>query len=133
MSVKGDKEYMRAWRLAHLEQSRSYNTRWRSNNIVRAREISRKSTRSYNRKKRAEIIDFLGGECVRCGFDDWRALQVDHVNGDGHIHRKQDGTTFTSKLFRTIVEDPKRFQLLCANCNWIKRYENNENRGIILS
>ena len=26
-----------------------------------------------------------------------------------------------------VVQNSDKFQLLCANCNWIKKHENNEN------
>lgn len=74
--------------------------------------------------KRKEILELLGGKCCRCGFDDVRALQVDHVNGGGHQERKI--TTSVNKLFKDIKKIPEKYQLLCANCNWIKRYENKE-------
>src|SRR6266446_5698640 len=56
----------------------------------RAREyqISKKDDRrlyirEYHRRIRREVIEHLGGKCVHCGFSDYRALQVDHINGDG--------------------------------------------------
>lgn len=30
---------------------------------------------------------------------------------------------------RRIIEHPDDYQLLCANCNWIKRHENSEVLG----
>ena len=46
-----------------------------------------------NRKRiddrlKIELIAIMGGKCVRCGYSDPRALQVDHVNGEGTKHRK---------------------------------------------
>lgn len=73
-------------------------------------------------------IALLGSKCKNCDFRDARALQIDHVNGDGYIDRITNGM-WSMKLYRAIVNgivDIKRYQLLCANCNWIKKYENNE-------
>lgn len=36
---------------------------------------------NYNHNNRELLFDLLGGKCCRCGFDDVRALQVDHKNG----------------------------------------------------
>ena len=72
--------------------------------------------------RRIEVIKFLGSKCVKCGFDDERALQVDHVNSDGF----KDKNISASKRFARIQETPERYQLLCANCNWIKRVEKEE-------
>ena len=41
--------------------------------------------RKLNLKWRLKVIDSLGGRCSRCGFNDVRALQIDHVNNDGNI------------------------------------------------
>lgn len=77
------------------------------------------------REKRWQIIALLGGSCVRCGFDDARALQVDHVNGNGAEERRAIGSG-THRLLREVKENAERYQLLCANCNWIKRHERGE-------
>ena len=73
---------------------------------------------------RRRMLDALGGKCLRCGFDDWRALQIDHVNGDGRSDRDRVGNR--NRYFKAVVSSPDRYQLLCANCNWIKRYEQQE-------
>lgn len=68
----------------------------------------------------------LGGECVKCGFTDARALQVDHVAGGGLKHIR--AVPWRAR-YRHIIETVPNtiYQLLCANCNWIKRAELNEN------
>jgi len=77
------------------------------------------------RAVRQEIIKALGGKCERCGFEDWRALQADHIipcGSHGHFtnHRLLADIKLCSR------QGIKKYQCLCANCNWIKRYENNE-------
>jgi len=76
----------------------------------------------------------LGGKCAKCGFDDYRALQIDHINGDGYKERKSKGVGQKyigncNTVKKVCKGELKNYQLLCANCNWIKRYENNEHRG----
>jgi len=66
----------------------------------------------------------LGGSCAQCGFTDIRALQIDHKNGDGSAQRREIGGLH--RMYRDILKNPVPYQLLCANCNWIKRYENGE-------
>ncbi|MEK7178047.1 MAG: hypothetical protein AAB721_00070, partial [Patescibacteria group bacterium] len=57
---------------------------------------------------------------------DYRALQIDHILGNGSKERKKNNTT---KIYHKIVnKQTKGYQLLCANCNWIKRYTNKEYR-----
>lgn len=76
-------------------------------------------------KLRTGIIEKMGGKCVRCGFDDPRALQFDHVNGGG---RRLSGNFVNHRAYLKSIRDNKdgMFQLLCSNCNWIKRFENKE-------
>lgn len=85
--------------------------------------------REEQRKRRREFIDAMGGECVRCHFDDIRALQVDHVNGDGAAERTAGVRKDTRKYFDYVLAHRDRYQLLCANCNWIKRVEEKEASG----
>jgi hypothetical protein len=82
-------------------------------------------TKNNSRKQRLKLIEFLGGKCRHCGFDDPRALQVDHVNGGG---RKERFNYDNQCQYRKIIKDDKtgKYQLLCANCNWIKRFEKKE-------
>jgi hypothetical protein len=61
----------------------------------------------------------LGGKCKRCGFSDKRALQFDHIEGIGS--KRPTGWAY----FKDIQEGARagKIQLLCANCNQIKRHE----------
>lgn len=74
---------------------------------------------------RVRAINKLGGVCIRCSFSDIRALQIDHINGDGTIERK---SLSPCKLYKLALNNPTKYQVLCANCNWIKRVENKENK-----
>ena len=84
--------------------------------------------REYLRNLRKSVIDALGGRCVRCGFADIRALQIDHINGGGSKERKElgFGGNFHKNVLRSFLANENKYQLLCANCNWIKRCENKE-------
>lgn len=85
-----------------------------------------KSSKSYFSRTayyRQKVFEFLGGKCIRCGFSDARALQIDHINGGGY--RERLSRNYIS-FYRKILENPAPYQLLCANCNWIKRFENKE-------
>lgn len=77
------------------------------------------------RRLRAQVLEALGGKCQECGYNaDDRALQVDHKNGDGATARKfLHGEAILRKILNGAVDD---FQLLCANCNWIKMWEQKE-------
>jgi len=66
--------------------------------------------------------------CNKCSYNkDIRVLHIDHVFGNGNIDRKsfKDGHSYYKHLL-TIENISEKYQLLCANCNWLKRYENRE-------
>jgi hypothetical protein len=90
----------------------------------------RASSRKFRVQLRQSIIAHFGGKCVRCGFADWRALQIDHVKGGGSKERKS--STNNHQLYKGMLKAPPgTYQLLCANCNQIKRYEENENANFM--
>lgn len=112
------------WILKNRKKRLQFTRNWRERN----RKYYLQLQRNYNRKNRMKIIEVLGGKCIKCGFSDWRALQIDHINGGGNREIKKMGTTnYYKYMLKNIKENPNKFQLLCANCNWIKRYEKNEN------
>lgn len=66
---------------------------------------------------------------VGAGFDgDHRALAIDHVYGDGAAARRSG--MLGRRLLRDVLVDIEgQYQLLCANCNQIKQFENAERVG----
>lgn len=65
-------------------------------------------------------------KCVRCGFEDIRALCLDHTKNNGSEDRKKtmgknvggSGSRFYFYLIKHGL--PSGYQTLCANCNLIK-------------
>lgn len=89
-----------------------------------------KSQKAYRVRIREAVLTILGGECVECGFDDKRALHVDHINGGGNQERKElkSVTKYYKKIISSVTEEKEEYQLLCANCNMIKKINNKEHR-----
>lgn len=86
--------------------------------------------KEWRDRRKKVIIDLLGGICVVCGFDDERALQFDHIHGDGKTDwKKNNRHGYLTHVLNSVMAKEDKFQLLCANCNWIKRFENHEVRG----
>lgn len=75
-----------------------------------------------NRKKqKMAVVEYYGGECLRCGAKDLNVLCIDHIEGGGGQHRKKlakDGTL----IYRWLIKNkyPVGFQVLCFNCNMKK-------------
>lgn len=111
----------------HLrDYHRDYHREWRQSEA--RRQYERDWVRNNRRKLRDEAIIALGGpRCVVCGFDDVRALQIDHINGGGN---KEIASLGNVQIYKKILRDPEQarldYQILCANHNWIKRHENKE-------
>lgn len=87
------------------------------------KEDQRQARLDYYRRRRAACIAFLGGKCGWCGFSDSRALQIDHVAGGGVKEAKAIGP---HGVMRKVLQGDPAYQLLCANCNQIKKVERDE-------
>ena len=84
----------------------------------------------YRHKLKQRALAILGGKCVRCGFDDPRALQIDHINGkEIGKSRLADIATIEREIINYPLAAKEKYQILCSNCNWIKRAERDETRG----
>jgi hypothetical protein len=94
---------------AFREKSRKYHTQWRRENGLHTR-----------------IVLSLGSKCVGCGIEDPDVLQVDHINGGGSKERKSFSNTYQFEKYVFEHVDSGEYQLLCANCNWKKRYTHRE-------
>lgn len=102
---------------------------WRVRNRAKFRVSASRCGRRYRYKLKMEILRHYSGEPPRCscGFDDVRALTIDHINGRGNEHRRQlrkIGGTFYQWLKGQGF--PSGYQVLCMNCQMIKKYKNNE-------
>jgi hypothetical protein len=121
------KNYQRNYRQTHKEYWKKY---------VQTHPQNPERMREYRIKLRKEIINLFGNKCCKCGFDDFRALQIDHVNGGGcRQSRELFGCSHTGSvayykhILDSIKSSSKDYQILCANCNTIKRYTNKEVGG----
>lgn len=146
------------WSERNREHKRELGRKWRERNRDKLREYNRLYSRKrrqdpqrleyFNNYRRSEenrlrinsqskqrrhsarqyLIGEMGGCCIRCGFSDWRALQIDHVQGGGIQERKllSNPGVYYKQILESFYNSENKYQLLCANCNQIKRYENEE-------
>lgn len=77
------------------------------------------------RKKRLELMKLLGGAKCKCGYSNVLALTFDHKNNDGKKDRSNLGSGY--KFIYYYLKRPelakKKLQVLCHNCNHLKRLE----------
>ena len=98
----------------------------KNHSTPRYRRLHRIRLRRHWTKHRKRVVELLGGECRRCRFTDFRCLQVDHVRGGGNKEARRFGRhAIWSRIVRW-GSGRNRYQLLCSNCNWFKRYERGE-------
>jgi DNA-directed RNA polymerase subunit RPC12/RpoP len=101
-----------------LNAHRKYNLE----NAEKFKEYRRKKTI----EKKVNVLSHYSNndmKCKYCGFTDLRALSLDHINGGGNKHRKEIG----ENIYRWIIKNnyPEGFQVLCMNCQFIKRLSGN--------
>ena len=83
---------------------------------------------AYVRLVKNQCLEQYGGFCP-CGEQDKDVLTLDHVNDDGVDHRKQTGTrgfNFYIHLRKNNYPSSPPLQVLCLNCQYVKRNKNEE-------
>ena len=87
------------------------------------KEYMRAYSKKYSKNLRRRALTALGMKCSKCGYDDIMALQIDHKFGGGTKERRK----FSYPMYYLyILRNLENYQVLCANCNMIKRVENGE-------
>lgn len=128
------KNYMKNYWHTHPEQYKRQKIRAQKNN-KNWRILYPEKSKEHNKKIKAEIHKLLGDRCVNPFnlnhgdfLNDSRCLQIDHINGGGYRELKRLKTqwAYYKYILEQIKNGSKEYQLLCSNCNWIKRFKNNE-------
>ena len=95
--------------------------------------IDRAKYSAYNKQRRRLIKEIVLSHyskgkphCRVCGFEDIRALCLDHVENNGAEHRREINShgqkCGSHAVYAWIRKNnfPSGFQVLCCNCNMIK-------------
>ena len=115
------------WNVAHPALMRKYARDWYHQHMKDSgfRENFARKSRLDRVKRKKKLFDILGYSCIKCGYSDMRALQIDHINGGGRKLIREHKNM--NAVFKKYDNNPelmrKELQVLCANCNFIKRYE----------
>lgn len=124
--------YMRKYYKTHKDSVNARNRVYKAANkdkVLLQQSVRGNDIRTVTRQK---ILDTLGRRCVRCGYsEDSRALQIDHVRSNGAQERAEIVTRASSMQYYLHMLDNLHtgdYQILCANCNVIKKYECGEFR-----
>jgi hypothetical protein len=133
------------YRIAHLEQMRKRDrdySAWNRNRkkaydatyFVKNRSDVLQRNLDYKHTLRMQILTKFGNKCANpfnLLHPDWcndpKCLQIDHIDGNGNHELRH---LETSRYYKKVLADNKgEYQLLCANCNWIKRAKNKKEHG----
>lgn len=128
---KWTKEYEKQWQKEYREKTkekrREYQHRYRKENP----EKTRGKGKEERARVKKEVIGYYSKdkfECASCGFNDMRALQLDHIFNNGAEERIKifgNRTAAGTMFYRWVRQQnyPEGYQVLCANCNIIKERE----------
>lgn len=123
----------RAWYLSHADSERAkarlridewktrdpegYKASCRAN-YQRNRINCRRSSRKNGRALREELFSNYGSICTCCGETEKTFLSLEHLNGDGYLHRKKFGNGVCLYIHLKRMGWPKAgYTILCMNCN----------------
>ena len=120
----------RDWgKLDSKTRSRVQGEAWAKENPEKKKKLYRASCT----KAKVEALTYYGKgklSCVKCGFDDVRALSIDHIKGRGELHREDIKRRGSMLYFWLRSQNfPSGYQTLCMNCQFIKRMVNRECSG----
>ena len=76
------------------------------------------NSKEYMKELRRKVIDLIGGPiCAECGCDEFRILEINHIEGGGTREHKEKRY---KKMLCDIVYgrvDAKKYNVLCRVCN----------------
>lgn len=117
-------EEFKVYRLNHKEYQKNYSKTHR--------KIHNSRNKKYRKELKLKVFKKYGFKCsnpynLNHGdfLNDIRCLQIDHVNGNGVIERKKILNP-REYMLKVLADKEGNYQLLCANCNWIKRHIDKE-------
>lgn len=125
----GDELYRRYVKLEIDELKENYqimcwNCNWmKHKSLLRVGDRSKRISEKYY-DLRYIVIQHYGTTCNCCGISYYDLLTIDHVNGDGHVFKKEHPKLGQGMgFFKWIIKNnfPKDLQILCRKCNCAKR------------
>lgn len=141
LKIIDKRQKSREWKLNNKERVSQYNKQYynknRDSEIQRARNYRLNNIKKYNQWSRERtlyfkniIYDILGRSCAICGYyEDIKCLQLDHIHGNGRKQRSNKSVRNFYCYYASNLDKIKTdLQLLCINCNWLKRLQDAQER-----
>ena len=116
------KKYQREWRKNNPDKVKEIISRWYWQN----RDAKISKTVQSNKRRYHELriitLERYGGKCACCGENTYEFLTIDHINNDGKNERKIMNN-YAGRIYGYLANaeyQPKKYQILCWNCNLAK-------------
>ena len=81
---------------------------------------------TYRKKKfwneKIKLLKELGGKCIKCGINDIRVLDINHVDRGKKFKVKNRNYAFQTKL-RDWKKNKGNLKIMCSNCHRIHTWE----------
>lgn len=107
------------------EGKKAYQVEYRKINKERAKEQSKGKTRKRRKENKIRAVNYLGGECERCGLTSpyYSVFDFHHRNPE---EKEADPGTLLHRSWETVFKEISKCMLLCANCHRIVHEMENE-------
>jgi len=103
-----------------IKKQRMYQREW----VKRKRERTKEIRRKYRQRLRKRVIDKLGGKCVICECDEYKVLEINHINGGGRKEYKERFGNSQKRYHLAILNGKRRsddLEIRCIVCNALHR------------
>ena len=78
--------------------------------------------KDLHRRRKLELVKLLGNKCIKCGIDDIRVLDIDHIDPSLKVRPKNLHYPLNRRL-KEWYDNISNLQLLCANCHRIHTWK----------
>ncbi len=103
------------------EQRRAISKRYSRRHPDAVLKHKRKARLKFLAQRRQVIAHYSDGtnQCACCGESQFEFLVIDHIDGGGGQHRKEQNLTGSNRLATWLIKNnyPEGFRILCHNCN----------------
>ena len=96
--------------------------------LDRSRIQGRLASKKAIKRLKQECLEYYGEKCSCCGESYSEFLTLEHIGGNGNNHRKAlfKYNVGGLHMYRWLKRNnyPSGYTILCMNCNWATRYNN---------
>lgn len=128
MNRERQREHERAYYWRNVDAVRDRKAEQMRQRRLKYPDTFRQQGMTYRQAMRQRLLDMYGAVCAICGFDDRRALTLDHIEGNGNAERIELGER---GVYRKALSEhqPCTYRTLCMNCQFIENESRSKRRS----